>query len=92
MTAVATSSLTSSATSTALTKEIDARGSFCPGPLMELIRNVKTANIGDTLGVLSSDKGSITDIPAWAAKAKHELVGIEDLGNEVKRIIVRKTH
>jgi tRNA 2-thiouridine synthesizing protein A len=83
---------TGTASRTALTKEIDARGSFCPGPLMELIRNVKTANVGDTLGVLSSDKGSITDIPAWAAKAKHELVGIEDVGNEVKRIIVRKTH
>jgi tRNA 2-thiouridine synthesizing protein A len=88
MTAISTGSVSR----TALTKEIDARGSFCPGPLMELIRNVKTANVGDTLGVLSSDKGSITDIPAWAAKAKHELVGIEDLGNEVKRIIVRKTH
>jgi tRNA 2-thiouridine synthesizing protein A len=75
-----------------LTKEIDARGSFCPGPLMELIRNIKTANIGDTLGVLSSDKGSITDIPAWAAKARHELVGIEAVNGEVKRIVVRKTH
>ena len=92
MTAIATSSATSPASKTALTKEIDARGSFCPGPLMELIRSIKTANVGDTLGVLSSDKGSITDIPAWAAKAKHELVGIEDAGNEVKRIIVRKTH
>jgi tRNA 2-thiouridine synthesizing protein A len=77
---------------TRLTKEIDARGSFCPGPLMELIRNVKTANVGDTIGVLSSDKGSITDIPAWANKAKHEFVGIEDAGGEVKRIIVRKSH
>jgi tRNA 2-thiouridine synthesizing protein A len=75
-----------------LTKEIDARGSFCPGPLMELIRNIKTASIGDTLGVLSSDKGSITDIPAWAAKARHELVGIEDVSGDVKRIVVRKTH
>jgi tRNA 2-thiouridine synthesizing protein A len=75
-----------------ITKEIDARGSFCPGPLMELIRNIKTAQVGDTLAVLSSDKGSITDIPAWAAKAKHEFVGIEDAGNEVKRIIVRKSH
>ncbi len=75
-----------------LTKEIDARGSFCPGPLMELIRNIKTANTGDTIGVLSSDKGSITDIPAWAAKARHELVGIEDLNGDVKRIVVRKTH
>jgi TusA-related sulfurtransferase len=77
---------------TQVSKEIDARGSFCPGPLMELIRNVKLANVGDTLSVLSSDKGSITDIPAWAAKAKHEYVGIEDASDGVKRIIIRKTH
>ncbi len=77
---------------TLITKEIDARGSFCPGPLMELIRNLKTAQVGDVLAVLSSDKGSITDIPAWAAKARHEFVGIEDAGGAVKRIIVRKTH
>jgi tRNA 2-thiouridine synthesizing protein A len=75
-----------------LSKEIDARGSFCPGPLMELIRNVKLANVGDTLAVLSSDKGSITDIPAWTAKARHEFVGIEDANDGVKRIIIRKTH
>lgn len=85
--------MTASATGpTTITKEIDARGSFCPGPLMELIRNVKTANIGEVIAVLSSDKGSITDIPAWANKARHEFVGIEDAGGEVKRLIVRKTH
>ena len=37
-----------------ITKEIDARGSFCPGPLMELIRNVKMAQIGDVIAVISS--------------------------------------
>jgi TusA-related sulfurtransferase len=77
---------------TQLTREIDARGSFCPGPLMELIRTIKMASVGDTIAVLSSDPGSITDIPAWANKAKHEYVGIEDAGGTVKRIIVRKTH
>ena len=37
----------------AVDKEIDARGSFCPGPLMELIRGMKTLPIGGTLAVLS---------------------------------------
>ena len=84
--------MTAIAPNLTVSKEIDARGSFCPGPLMELIRNVKTANVGDVLAVLSSDPGSITDIPAWANKANHEFVGIEDAGGTVKRIIVRKTH
>ena len=37
---------------------IDARGSFCPGPLMELIARLKMAQVGDELEVLSTDKGS----------------------------------
>jgi tRNA 2-thiouridine synthesizing protein A len=61
----------------AVGKEIDARGSFCPGPLMELIRGMKTLPIGGTLAVLSGDPGSLKDIPAWLAKAGHELVATE---------------
>ena len=61
----------------AVDKEIDARGSFCPGPLMELIRGMKSLPLGGTLAVLSSDPGSLKDIPAWIAKAGHELLATE---------------
>ena len=54
-------------------KEIDARGSFCPGPLMELIRGMKALPVGGVLAVLSSDPGSAKDIPAWIQKAKHAM-------------------
>lgn len=57
---------------------IDARGSFCPGPLMELIAAIKAAEVGDEVEVLSSDKGSADDIPAWARKVGHELVSSEE--------------
>ena len=55
---------------------IDARGSFCPGPLMELIRGIKEAEVGDVLAVYSTDRGSKTDIPKWVAKAGHRLFGV----------------
>jgi tRNA 2-thiouridine synthesizing protein A len=57
-------------------KVIDARGSFCPGPMMELIRAVKAANVGETIAVLSTDSGSKRDIPLWAQKAGQEFVGV----------------
>lgn len=57
-----------------ISKSLDARGSFCPGPLMELIKGMKKSEIGDVIEVLSSDKGSATDIPEWVNKMKHELV------------------
>ena len=58
------------------TTTIDARGSFCPGPLMELIRGMKEAEVGDVLAVLTTDKGSKTDIPKWVEKAGHTMIGI----------------
>jgi TusA-related sulfurtransferase len=61
-----------------ITRTIDARGSFCPGPLMELIRGMKESEVGDVLAVLSTDKGSKTDIPKWVEKAGHVLVGVFD--------------
>jgi TusA-related sulfurtransferase len=61
----------------AITRTIDARGSFCPGPLMELIRAIREGQVGDVIAVYSSDTGSKTDIPRWIEKAGHRLVALE---------------
>ena len=74
-----------------ITRESDARGSFCPGPLMELIRIMRDAKVGDVLAVISSDEGSKKDIPLWLAKAKHDFLGTELVG-EATRFICRKAH
>ena len=60
-----------------ITKTIDARGSYCPGPLMELIRAIRESQVGDVLAVYSSDKGSRIDIPKWIEKAGHRLITVE---------------
>lgn len=64
-------------TAVTITRTVDARGSYCPGPLMELIRAIREAQVGDVLAVLSSDKGSRLDIPKWVEKAGHRLVALE---------------
>jgi tRNA 2-thiouridine synthesizing protein A len=73
-----------------VTTTIDARGSFCPGPLMELIRGMKEAEVGDVLAVRSTDKGSKTDIPKWVEKAGHHLLGVFT-HDGFDEIIVEKT-
>jgi TusA-related sulfurtransferase len=57
-----------------VTRTIDARGSFCPGPLMELIRAIRESAVGDVIAVRSSDRGSRVDIPKWVEKAGHRLI------------------
>ena len=63
-------------TTPAITRTIDARGSFCPGPLMELIRAIRESKVGDVITVWSSDRGSKVDIPKWIEKAGHRLIGV----------------
>ena len=72
-----------------ITRTIDARGSFCPGPLMELIRAIREGAVGDVIAVWSADKGSRTDIPKWIEKAGHELIGVESKEG-YDEIVVRK--
>lgn len=72
-----------------VTKSIDARGAYCPGPLMELVKGIKTAQVGDVVEVLSTDKGSAVDIPEWVNKMGHEIAYLENDGDEFK-IAVRK--
>jgi TusA-related sulfurtransferase len=73
------------------TRVVDARGSFCPGPLMELIRAIRESAPGQVIAVYSSDSGSRTDIPKWVEKANHRLVGVE-ARDGYHEIIVEKTH
>lgn len=70
-------------------RSIDARGMACPGPLMNLIGAIRQGQVGQVFEVLSSDEGSKTDIPAWVAKAKHELVEVRQ-EEGFARFIVRK--
>ena len=70
-------------------RTIDARGSFCPGPLMELIRAIRESRVGDVIAVLSSDNGSRSDIPKWIEKAGHRLIGVT-ARNGFDEIVVEK--
>jgi tRNA 2-thiouridine synthesizing protein A len=68
---------------------IDARGMACPGPLMSLIGAIRQAQVGQVLEVWSTDAGSAPDVPAWVAKARHELVEVAEDADHT-RFVVRK--
>jgi TusA-related sulfurtransferase len=72
-----------------VTTSIDGRGMPCPGPLMSLIGAIRQGTVGDLIEVLSSDEGSKSDIPAWVAKAGHELIEVVD-EDGYARFVVRK--
>ncbi len=67
--------------SAAVAKSVDARGTACPGPLLEAKKAIGTINAGDIMEVLSADEGTKVDIPKWCTKQGHEYLGtIEENG------------
>jgi len=70
-------------------KVVDARGTSCPGPLLETKKAITGVPIGGILETLSSDEGTRQDIPAWAKKMVHEFLGVvEEPGYD--RLFVKK--
>jgi len=62
-------------------KVVDARGSACPGPLLEAKKAIGTVSVGQTIEVLSGDPSTKNDLPRWADKVGHGFLGsIEDDG------------
>jgi TusA-related sulfurtransferase len=56
--------------------KVDARAMACPGPLLEAKKAIGSVAIGQVLEILSGDKGSREDIPAWCKKIGHEYLGV----------------
>ena len=56
-------------------KVVDARGSACPGPLLEAKKGIGAVAVGEVLEIWSGDANTKNDIPLWAKKVGHEYVG-----------------
>jgi tRNA 2-thiouridine synthesizing protein A len=73
----------------AVTKIVDARGTACPGPLLEAKKAIGTIKSGDIMEVLSADEGTKVDLPKWCAKQGHEYLGTIEISGYF-RIFMRK--
>jgi tRNA 2-thiouridine synthesizing protein A len=56
-------------------KIVDARGSACPGPLLEAKKAIGTVPVNGILEIWSNDEGTKVDVPLWAKKVGHECIG-----------------
>ncbi len=71
-------------------KVVDARGTSCPGPLLELKKGITTVPVGGVLELLSSDEGTKADAPSWCKKVGHEFLGVVHEPG-YGRILIRRT-
>ena len=68
----------------------DARGSACPGPLLEAKKGIGKIKTGEVLEILSNDPGTKNDIPVWARKVGHEFLGHLSVDGYDRIFVVRK--
>jgi tRNA 2-thiouridine synthesizing protein A/cysteine desulfurase len=71
--------------------ELDCRGLICPAPIIELARHVGDVEIGELLGVVSTDAAARADVPAWCRMTGQSYVGEEAADDGVPRYVVRRT-
>ncbi|WP_181691619.1 sulfurtransferase TusA family protein [Natronomonas sp. LN261] len=69
---------------------VDARGSSCPGPLMDLIGKIRDLETGDVVVLLSDGEESLTDVPEWAEESGNRVLEIVE-GDEHNEIYVEKS-
>ena len=70
-------------------KVVDARGSACPGPLLEAKKGMGTIKVGEVLEIWSGDANTRNDLPQWAAKVGHEHLGALN-ADGYDRIFIRR--
>ncbi|MBP1637480.1 MAG: hypothetical protein H6Q18_269 [Bacteroidetes bacterium] len=55
---------------------VDARGTACPGPLLEAKKAIGSLKVEGVMEILSADEGTKVDIPKWCNKQGHEYLGV----------------
>ncbi|MBM3722953.1 MAG: sulfurtransferase TusA family protein [Actinobacteria bacterium] len=54
---------------------VDARGSSCPRPIIEIARVASKMNSGARLALISDDPATAIDLPAWCKMKGHKFLG-----------------
>ncbi|MDX1632999.1 MAG: sulfurtransferase TusA [Marinobacter sp.] len=62
--------------------ELDARGLFCPEPVMMLHNRITEVPVGGILRVVATDPSTTRDVPRFCQFLGHELVSEEQTDKE----------
>ncbi|MCJ8311419.1 MAG: sulfurtransferase TusA family protein [Saccharospirillaceae bacterium] len=68
-------------------KELDFTGQRCPLPLLKMKQALIEATSNELLKVMTSDEGSLRDIPLYLSRTKHTLLK-QDQQNGIYHFII----
>ncbi|MDC0237639.1 sulfurtransferase TusA family protein [Gammaproteobacteria bacterium] len=68
-------------------KTVDARGLLCPLPVIRTQDSIKNLTPGTILTVLTTDPGSLEDIPAWCRVHGHTVIKTRHVHDDIHLMI-----
>ena len=74
----------------AVDEVVDARDLMCPMPILAATKAMRRLNADQVIKVLATDKGALSDIPAWAEDNGYELL-FSGAEQGVLVFVIRKT-
>ena len=74
---------------TDIARTLDARGLFCPEPVMMLHNIIDEVAVGGVIEILATDPTTVRDFTRFCAFLSHELLVHEEVGGEY-RFLIRK--
>ncbi len=66
---------------------VDARNLQCPMPVLRVSQEINNITVGQTLELIATDRGSLSDIPAWTKDMGHALKEQFEEGGEYHFLI-----
>ena len=70
-------------------KEMDLKGLACPMPVVKVSKGIKEVQVGEIVHAITTDRGALTDFPAWARTSGNEIVDTQQSGDEINFFIKR---
>ncbi len=63
--------------------ELDLKGLLCPLPMIKVSQNIKNVPIGGVIKAITTDVGSLADIPSWAKSTGNNVLRSERINKEI---------
>ena len=57
---------------------LDCVGLYCPMPIIETAKKIKTLKPGQILEILADDQGIKQDMPSWCRQTGNECLSVEE--------------
>lgn len=71
-------------------KVVDCRGLLCPMPVIRIAQAIHEIAVGQTLELVTTDRGSKADIAAWSKQTGHQMLDVREQDGEF-HFLVRRT-